>query len=426
MFNKTSSFYNNLFTSYHTFDDNEILLKFKYKVLNTILLVMAFFTFLFATFSVLDINPLGKTQTITNYILVAISIILIFLLRGPKSRYVAITYVMYFSAYLAFLSALFFVPNDEFRIIWFYLLIFAAYITGSIRAGNIVGIVSISTIILVHFTYGLNLSTVGTVTAVIGLVIACLFFRAYTKKIIDFEQEIIEQKQFMISQSRFAAMGEMLSMIAHQWRQPLSTTTLLIAEERVKMMMNDKEQNDYSQMLDRISDTLLYLSDTIDDFQTYFKPEKTIQHIDISVLVQRIKQYVEPRLSMTSIKFKIDESDCKYINTFTNELLQSIINIINNAIDILIERKIEDPKISITFEDSKDDLSIFINDNGGGIEDDIIDKVFEPYFSSKSKNGTGLGLYMAKMIIEQHINGQLSVKNSSEGSSFNIVIPKNI
>lgn len=423
---QTSPFFENLLNSYHTFDEDEILLKFQYKVLNTILIVIGLLTFMFATLSLLGINDLGIAQATTNYILMFIAIILMFILRGPKSRYIKVAYTMYLFAYLNFLGTLFFVPNDEFRIIWFYLLVFAAYITGGIFAGNFVGIVSIGSILIVNFTYGLNLCNLAVTTAVVGLITACLFFRAYTKKILDFEQEIIDQKKFMIAQSRFAAMGEMLSMIAHQWRQPLSTTTLLIAQEKVKMMMENKEQNDYNKMLDKISDTLIYLSDTIDDFQTYFKPQKTMQLVDIDTLIQRMKQYVEPRLSMTNIELDISECKCKEINTFTNELLQSILNIINNAIDILIQRERKNPKILINFEESEDDLTIMIEDNAGGIDDNIIDKVFEPYFSSKSKNGTGLGLYMAKMIIEQHIYGNLRVVNTDDGACFNIRIPKNL
>ncbi len=425
MHNNNNSFLHKFLTSYHTFEENEILLKFQYKVLNTILIVMAFLTFMFAVFSILEINPLGIAQAITNFILSIASITMIFLLRGTKSRYNKIAYAMYFFAYLNFLGALFFVQNDEFRIIWFYLLIFAAYITGGIFAGNLVGIVSIISILTVNFTYGLNLSDLAVTTAVVGLFTGCLFFRAYTKKIIDFEKEIIEQKQFMVAQSRLAAMGEMLSMIAHQWRQPLSTTTLLITDERVKMMMAQEENSKYTKILDKISDTMIYLSDTIDDFQTFFKPEKSKETIDLDRLVQRINQFVHPRLSTTDIELNIIKCNCEQIDTYANELVQAIINIINNAIDVLIEKNPKNPHISVSFDKSEKYITIYIEDNGGGIDDKIIDKIFEPYFSTKSKNGTGLGLYMSKMIIEQHINGQLIVENTGKGARFSIILPKN-
>jgi signal transduction histidine kinase len=379
---------------------------------------------MFANFSLLGINHLGTAQSITNYILTLITIVLIILLRGSKSRYNKIAYAMYFFAYLNFLGTLFFVPHDEFRIIWFFLLVFAAYVTGGIRAGNIVALISVSTILIVNYFYGLDLSSVAVTTAVLSLIIATLFFRSYTKKITNFEKELIEQRQLMITQSRFAAMGEMLSMIAHQWRQPLSTTTLLITQERLKLMMLEKQNNEYVKILDKISDTMIYLSDTIDDFQTFFKPEKSKQKMSIDEFFQRINHFIQPRLSTSNVELKVLKCESEEIDTYVNELVQAIINIINNAIDILLEKNISNPTITITFDTSDKYITMYIEDNGGGIEDAIIDKIYDPYFSTKSKNGTGLGLYMSKMIVEQHIKGFLNVQNTKYGAKFSIKLPK--
>lgn len=421
--NKTS-FYTNLLLSGHSFDNNEILLKFQYQVLNTVLLVMGAFTFIFATLSALDINPLGIIQTVANYILVIISALLMYRLRGSKTRYMKTAYMMYGAAFAAFVSALMFVPHDEFRIIWFYLLVFAAYITGGVPAGNRVSIISISTIIIIDIFYELNLSSTAIVSSVLGLMIASLFFRAYTKKIVDFEKEIIEQEHFLIKQSRFAAMGEMMSMIAHQWRQPLSTTTMMITNERVKSMLEGKGSNEYDKILDNISDTMVYLSNTIDDFQTYFKPEKSTQHIDINTLLDRVKQFIEPRLKVGSVKLHIEEVRNDSLDIYANEVVQALLNILNNAVDILEARDISEPQIWITIDITDENFTIFIEDNGGGIDDDIIEKIFDPYFSNKSKNGTGLGLYMSKMIIDNHSNGELKVVNTNKGARFSIRIPK--
>ncbi|WP_373069597.1 sensor histidine kinase [Sulfurimonas sp.] len=424
MYKISKAFFDDFLVSYHSFNNDELLLKFQYKVLNTILVLMGIFTFLIATLSVFDIMPLGMQQTIANYTLSAVSVILIILLRGTKSRYLYIAYAMYFGAYLDFICTLICVPNDEFRLIWFYLLVFAAYITGGVFTGNIVAGVSLATILIVNHFYGLNLSDVAISTFTLSFIMASLFFRSYTKKITNFEKELISQRQLMISQSRFAAMGEMLSMIAHQWRQPLSTTTLLIAQERLKLMMSEEKNNDHIEILDKISDTMVYLSDTVDDFQTFFKPEKLKQDIEIDELIGRVQHFIQPRLSTTEVKLHIMQCKCGGINTYANELVQSIINILNNAIDVLIERHIYKPTISINFETLDDKIIIHIEDNGGGIEKEIINKIYEPYFSTKSKNGTGLGLYMSKMIIDQHIKGLLSVKNTKDGARFSIMLPK--
>lgn len=467
MYNKIASSFNDLFLSGHSFGKDEILLKFQYRVINTILLVMAFFTFIFATLSALGINPLGTIQTVVNYLLVFSSIVIMLRLRGPKQRYLQSAYLMYTAALLDFISALLFVPHDEFRIIWFYLLVFAAYITGGMRAGNFFSIISIAIVLLVNATYELKLSETAIISSVLGLIIASLFIRAYTKKIIGFEQEITaqqdqlekfneelarqvaqktqelqelnaslenkvtekvakitEQERLMITQSRLAAMGEMMSMIAHQWRQPLSTTTLLITNERLKSMMSGREPSECDLILDKISDTMIYLSDTIDDFQTYFKPDKAPEEIWVSALLERVQHFMHTRLKLEKIKIHVEQGEEERIFTYANEVVQVLINIINNAVDALGEKSSEERHIWIAVDSNAQSVMISIEDNGGGIGSHIFDRIFEPYFSSKSKNGTGLGLYMAKMIIDKHVGGTLNVENTKRGAKFTIVLPK--
>jgi len=465
---KQTSFLIRLLESGHSFGKDEVLLKFQYRVINTVLLVMAFFTFVFALLSTLGIDPLGIIQTVSNYILTTISIILMVRLRGPKENYLQNAYLMYAAAMANFISALLFVPHDEFRIIWFYLLTFAAYITGGIRAGAVITVISLIVVLSANTLHDLQLSETAIISSVLGLIIASLFFRAYTKKIIDFEQEITqqqeqlaqfnqalekkvaqktkelqelneslesrvaaklakitEQERLMITQSRLATMGEMMSMIAHQWRQPLSTTTLLITNERLKTMISGAEPSECDKILEKISDTMVYLSDTIDDFQTYFKPDKSAEEIEVSTIIERLQNFIEPRLAQENVILDVDVQTYEELKTYTNEVVQALINIINNAVDVLAEREKDERYIWIKADSDEKRVIISVEDNGGGIADEIIDKVFEPYFSSKSKNGTGLGLYMAKMIIEKHIGGTLDVENTSRGACFTIALPKN-
>ncbi|MCF6331108.1 MAG: HAMP domain-containing histidine kinase [Sulfurimonas sp.] len=417
-------FFENLLFSGHTFSKDEILLKYQYKILNIVLIVVAIFSFLFSTLSVLDINPLGIIQTVTNYILVVFMVFIMIWLRGSKKHYIQSAYLMYLTCFLDFLIAFIFVPDDEFRMIWFYLLAFSAYLTGGTKAGNTIIILSIAVILLGSIFIDTQLSQKAIISSVLGLIIAMLFFRSYTIKIFDFEKEITEQKSLMITQSRFAAMGEMMSMIAHQWRQPLSTTTLMIANERVKSMVKGKELTEHDKILEKISDTMIYLSDTIDDFQTYFKPEKSTQKIEISKLIQRTRQFTDTRLKVAKIKLHVEEYKNESIEIYVNEVIQALLNICNNAIDILQDRDVNDRHLWISIKSTDNNLIISIEDNGGGIDEDIIEKIFDPYFSKKSKNGTGLGLYMAKMIIETHLRGALSVVNTSKGACFSVSLPK--
>ncbi|MCK4973949.1 MAG: hypothetical protein KAR81_01735, partial [Sulfurimonas sp.] len=196
---KQSSFFSDALFSGHTFSADEILLKYQYKILNTVLIVIMIFSFIFSTLSVLGLNPIGIIQTVANYILVVIAIIIIIRLRGPKERYTQCTYLMYIFSFLSFVSAFLFVPDDEFRMIWFYLLAFAAYITGGTRAGSTIIILSIIVIVLGNTFTDLYLTQKAIITSTLGLIIAMLFFRSYTKKIIDFEKEITDQKSLMIT-----------------------------------------------------------------------------------------------------------------------------------------------------------------------------------------------------------------------------------
>ena len=463
-----SSFLSSLLESGHTFEKNEILLKFQYRVLNTVLLVMTVFTLIFAVTSTLGLNPLGIIQTVANYLLSLCAVIIMIRLRGPKERYLQSACLMYSAALADFVTALLFVPHDEFRIIWFYLLIFAAYITGGVRAGNIMSIISLSVVLTANAVYDLELSDTAMISAVLGLIIATLFIRSYTTKITDFEKEITEQQyqltQFnqelekqvaqktqelqelnasleqkvtqkvaqiteqeglLISQSRLAAMGEMMSMIAHQWRQPLATTTLMITNERFTSILAGKEPSKCEAILDKISDTMIYLSDTIDDFQTYFKPDKATEEIAVYTLIERVEHFTKTRLTLAKVKVHNEVCADELIQTYANEIVQVLINIINNAVDALVEKESGERHIWMRTTCNKENVMISVEDNGGGIDENIMHKIFEPYYSTKSKNGTGLGLYMAKMIMDKHVKGRLDVSNTKNGALFSIVLPKN-
>ena len=425
MLKKLKTYLSDLLVSGHSFEKEEVLLKFQYKVINTILFVMASFTFIFAVLSSLGLNPLGEVQTIVNYGLVISAVIIVIRLRGDKSRYLQSAYLMYSAAFMNFVSALLFVPHDEFRIIWFYLLVFAAYITGGVRAGNIVSIFSIITVMVSSAFYELYLSQAAIVSSILGLIIASLFIRAYTKKIIDFEREITEHERVMLTQSRLAAMGEMMSMIAHQWRQPLSTTTLMITNERFKSMVAGKEPSECDEILEKISDTMIYLSDTIDDFQTYFKPGKVTEEIAVYALIERVRHFTKARLLQAKVQLHNNACENELIKTYPNEVVQVLINIINNAADVLMEKNSGERNIWMRTRCDESNVMISIEDNGGGIDKDIIEKIFEPYFSTKSKNGTGLGLYMSMMIIGNYVNGSLDVVNTENGACFTVTLAKN-
>jgi len=212
----------------------------------------------------------------------------------------------------------------------------------------------------------------------------------------------------------------MMSMIAHQWRQPLSTSSLMITNYKINAMFENKPSDARDEILDNISDTLLYLSDTIDDFQTYFKPDKQKNSCELSKVLDRTKSFSKARLDNCGVSLHVECAEDIKVESYFNELVQIIMNIVNNSIDAIIESKSVEKEIFITCKEENKKILIQIRDTGGGMREDILERVFEPYFSTKGQNGTGLGLYMAKMIVNKYIDGDISVENIEGGAQFTI------
>jgi len=236
-------------------------------------------------------------------------------------------------------------------------------------------------------------------------------------------KELIEKDAMILAQSRQAAMGEMISMIAHQWRQPLSTITLQISNIKINALLGKSSVEETNDALEHISDTIIYLSETIDDFQSFFKPHKKQESRSICELVQRGTNFAKPRLQVANIELLYRCDKAIKILTYPNEFAQVIINILNNGIDVLLERQITNPILEVRIEHDDENIEVRIKDNAGGIDKEILNKIFEPYFSTKGKNGTGLGLYMSKMIVEKELGGLLNVHNTEDGAEFIVNIP---
>jgi signal transduction histidine kinase len=251
--------------------------------------------------------------------------------------------------------------------------------------------------------------------------------RKFNVELADQLKELKLQDQLLTAQSKQAVMGEMISMIAHQWRQPLSTITLQISNLHIKKALGKEVgEEEVDKTLSEISDTILYLSDTVDDFQTYFHPHKEISRIEVHELIQRAINFTLPRVNEKGIEIVLQKSDKAIISTYINEIIQVLLNILNNAIDALNEANKENPKIIISLQNNQKSIVVKIKDNADGIKDENISHLFEPYFSTKCKNGTGLGLYMSQMIMQKQFGTMIEVKTSSNGSTFIIEIPRSV
>ena len=233
-----------------------------------------------------------------------------------------------------------------------------------------------------------------------------------------------QRDQKIIEQSRLAQMGEMISMIAHQWRQPLNSLSMIIQGASLKHKLGKFNDETMFKLARDSQKQIMQMSQTIDDFRHFSKPNKHAKEFSVNASINHVLTLLKPMLDQYMISVEFDAKEEILIKGFSNDLGQVVINIVNNAKDTLIEKnKGEEKMIHIMLKKESTNVVISIEDNGGGIVDDVITKIFDPYFSTKEKkNGTGLGLYMSKNIIESHNHGSLSVENSNKGAMFKIVL----
>ena len=253
------------------------------------------------------------------------------------------------------------------------------------------------------------------------LVIISIIINFYKRKMEEAKSIIVKQQTMLQNQAKQAVMGEMISMIAHQWRQPLSTVTLTVSNLQIKQMLGEEiKKKEFDKALKDISDTVVYLSETIDDFQTYFNPNKELTEIEIDELLNKAINFVKARLKNTKITISIKKHATIHIQTYVNEFIQVVLNILNNAIDILETEETQNPQILLSVKELSNKVIISIGDNASGIDKESLPKIFDPYFSTKAKNGTGLGLYMSQMIVQKQFNGHIDVSTSDKGTKFYI------
>lgn len=242
--------------------------------------------------------------------------------------------------------------------------------------------------------------------------------------------ELESQQKFILQQSKLSTMGEMIAMIAHQWRQPLNGMSVLLQEVEIKKEMNVLESKDIDFAIINIKNILNYMSQTINDFRDFFKPTKAKTEFNLFDVINQSFKLSEVRLSDRGIDFKVidiskSDIECFKLVSFESEIKQVFINLINNSIDAFGKKEIEKKEIIVNLKCGEKLISINFIDNAGGIDKQILENIFEPYSSTKEEqHGTGLGLYLSKMIIEKNIGGKISAENLKNGALFKIIIPK--
>ena len=244
--------------------------------------------------------------------------------------------------------------------------------------------------------------------------------------------ELKHKDRLLFQQSKMASMGEMIGNIAHQWRQPLSVITTCASGLKFENEFGAVTEDKINESMDTIVNNTKYLSRTIDDFRNFFKKDKTVEEFNVRDNIDKSLQLLNASLKNSEIDIDVSVDENLKVDGFPNEFLQVLINIINNSKDAFLINNLEHRYISIRAFEHHGNCIIEIEDNAGGIESNILENIFDPYFTTKHKSkGTGIGLYMSHQIIHKHMGGKLSVKNSLmhieeksfKGATFIIKLP---
>jgi PAS domain S-box-containing protein len=239
------------------------------------------------------------------------------------------------------------------------------------------------------------------------------------------KKKIEKQRLLFLQQSRLAQMGELIGMIAHQWRQPLNIIGLSTTKIQMESMLGMLDDAKLEKIMQNINTQVQYMSQTIDDFREFFQQDKELQKMNLRALLQESVDLLRDLFRSKKITITNDVDETLAVDVFPNEFKQVILNILNNAKDALLEHPEERRKILITAGQKDGKTTVFISDHGGGIDPKIIDKIFDPYFTTKfGSQGTGLGLYISKLIIEEHMHGTIAAVNNPEGACIVIKLPE--
>ena len=250
-------------------------------------------------------------------------------------------------------------------------------------------------------------------------VFGMIFFIIY-----HYTKKLSNKDKFIAQQSKFAAMGEMVGMIAHQWRQPLTGIGMTIDNLKLDIELQTVDETKWMSNLDQMSGQIHYLSHTIDDFRNFFKPNQQPQSITLATFIPETLQVINSSLRKHNMDITIECDEDLTLSSYRNDLMQVLLNLVKNAQDAYVEHEITPRPLHISVRGDTRSVSLHITDHAGGIPSEIIEKIFDPYFSTKSeKNGTGLGLYMSKLIVQDHLGGKLTAHSSDGSTTLELTLP---
>jgi len=443
---------NNILDSGYKFSNKEHSLKFRVRGLNIMFILAIIAGSYYAVMFYLEELYSGFYVAERNVLFVMLSMVYMVALRVSVRYYKTVLMLMVFTLMLLFIHTLHVQIDNSSRHLWFVMPIVIAYYFGNRDLG--IGITILSVIVLIVYNQQTlipsNISSFSLLDSISILVLLSILIALFQKeyqraistlkekeqklkdanKLLDRQmkhelEDNQEKTALMIKESRFAQMGKILSMIAHHWRQPLSSISTSSANMKMSIMLDDTSDEKFLNNIESIDYHVTRLSKTINDFRGFFQSSKEMEETTIQKIMKDAFDIVQETMTSNGISFDLDINDRATIKVYKNELVQAILNILTNANEIFLERKQNNAWMSIRSFHNDRDVIVKIEDNAGGMDAEQLSNIFEPYFSTKKeRNGTGLGLYVSKTIIENQTHGSLVATRTEKGLSFMITIPR--
>jgi len=443
------------FTPRSYFTDEEWILRYQIKAK----LVFSFFfgigIFLFSIARLLEKNYI---VSISQFLFSIILMYGFFRLRCDKTFY-KIDTLIFFIIFLAYLGIIFFyVPQNSLNILWIIFTPILIFFFLNKRAGITMFLIIFSFILyLIVSEYHYNVSEFITLLATFFITSFMMYMyermkesesqrlkeynlrleekvQRKTKKLAllnehlevrvkeELEKRLMQEKM-LLCQNRMANMGMMIDSIAHQWRQPLMHINSILMNISRVTESEPKNIEYIDSKIDNIFSVTEQMSQTINDFRNLFKPNKERELFRLETLIHTILPLMQK--SFRDIQLILEIEKHLEIYSYQNELSQVLLTILQNAVEVLEEQNIPNKEISIVIKEEQSKILIAISDNAGGISEKNLPHIFEPYFTTKQqRHGTGLGLYIAKIIIERSMGGEITVENRDDGAKFTIYLPK--
>jgi len=399
---------------------------FRFSLLNMLLKIVFIFSSLVALIASFDFLSLDENYVKILFFYSFVNFSAYYFLKKNEKYYFLAVNLAIFSALLTFTAMSLTILNDEFRFVWFFLISFSSFILAGRKYGFIITLSIVLIVSILYLFANINFSLYAFLTFMSALFIFTLFANFFIKKTendsfllqLKVKEEVAKQKaqeQMLLQQYRMANMGEMIDAIAHQWRQPLMQSNMIL------LNMSESLDNE-AYLKSKINDLThlnRHMSQTIDDFRNLLKDGKVKTTFSVASAIEEV--LVLLKNSLREVELRYEAKEVKLLS-YKNEFMQVLITLISNAIEAL--EGVEDKYLSICVKEKESILYVQISDNAGGIEPQIMKKIFDPYFTTKEQSGgTGLGLYIAKIIVEQNLNGSLEVANSKEGTKFTVGLP---